>query len=70
MFFKIFWWWHVACRILVCNHEPVPMPPAVEAWSPNPWTSWEVLFERYVHFVSLVNLSNGLIMSASPMTVL
>ena len=27
--------------------EPVPMPAAVEAWSPNPWTSWEVLFELY-----------------------
>ena len=40
MFFKLFWGWQPGI-------EPVPMPAAVEAWSPNPWTSWEVLFELY-----------------------
>ena len=40
--FFIFWWCHTACGILL--HQPgiKPMPPALEAWSLNHWTTKEV----------------------------
>ena len=34
---------HVACRILVPWPATRPVPPEVEAWSPNLWTTREVL---------------------------
>ena len=33
----------MACRILVPQPGMEPMPPALEAWSLNHWTTWEVL---------------------------
>ena len=33
---------HMACGILVLQPGVKPMPPAVEAWSVNPWTTREV----------------------------
>ena len=33
--------WHAGCRILVPWPEIEPVPPAVEAWSPNHWTARE-----------------------------
>ena len=33
---------HMACGILVLQPGVKPMPPAVEAWSFNPWTAREV----------------------------
>ena len=33
---------HMACGILVLQPGVKPMPPAVEAWSFNPWTTREV----------------------------
>ena len=42
--FVLFFFWpqHVACRILVPQPGIEPMPPAMEAWSPNHWTAREV----------------------------
>ena len=34
---------HVACRLLVPWPATRPVPPEVEAWSPNLWTTREVL---------------------------
>ena len=42
-FFFIFWLCHMACRILVPQPGIEPMPPAVEAQSPNCWTAREFL---------------------------
>ena len=35
-----------ACRILVPQPGIEPVPPAVEAWSPNHWTTREVPIQR------------------------
>ena len=35
---------HIACGILVHRPGMEPVPPAVEAWSPNLWTSREVFW--------------------------
>ena len=40
--FFFFWPRHVACEILVPQPEIKPVPPAVEARSPNHWTASEV----------------------------
>ena len=36
-----FWPCHVACGILVPQRGVEPVPPAVEVWSPNYWTTRE-----------------------------
>ena len=40
--FILFWPCHTACGILVPQPGIKPMPPAVEAWSRNHWTTGEV----------------------------
>jgi len=40
-FFSSFWPCHVTCEILLPGWGMEPMPPAVEAWSPNHWTTRE-----------------------------
>ena len=49
-----FWPHHTACDILVPLPETEPVPPAVETWSPNHWTSREVLtmLFRFVHIMA------------------
>ena len=42
LFFFFFWPRHTACGILVPRPGMEPETPAVEAWSPNHWTSREV----------------------------
>ena len=41
LYFIIFWPCHTACGILVPWPGVEPLPPAVEAWSPNHWTTRE-----------------------------
>ena len=41
-FFFFFWLHCVAGRILVLQQRVIPMPPAMEAWSLNHWTTREV----------------------------
>ena len=43
LFFSLFFWpYCVARRILVPSSGVKPVPPAVEAWNPNHWTTREV----------------------------
>ena len=54
--FSFFWLHHVACEILVPWPGVEPMPPAVEARSPNHWTAKEFqeiefLFMWLIHIV-------------------
>ena len=53
--FGFFWLCHMACGILVPRPGIKPMPPAVEAWSPNHWTAREfpstILFWFPISFV-------------------
>ena len=43
LIFKIFWMRRMACGILVTRPGIETVPPAVEARSPNHWTTREVL---------------------------
>ena len=42
LFFFFFWPCHMACKILVPQPGIEPVPPALEAGSPNLWTTREV----------------------------
>ena len=48
LWLKEFFLWPrcVACGILFRRPGIEPVPPAVEAWSPNHWTAREFLVER------------------------
>jgi len=39
----LYFFGHRACGILVPQQGIKPMPPAVEAWTPNHWTTREIL---------------------------
>ena len=39
LFYLFFWLCCMACGILVPRPRIEPVPPAVEAWSPNHWTA-------------------------------
>ena len=41
-FLFIFWPSRTACRVVVPQPGIESMPPEVEGWSPNPWTTREV----------------------------
>ena len=49
LIFILFYFWphHMACRILVPQPGIEPLPPAVEVWSLNHWTTREVLSELF-----------------------
>ena len=47
----IYWGLHCpTCRILVPRPGIKPAPPAVEAWSPNHWTTREFHIYIYIYF--------------------
>ena len=43
----LFWPFHIACRIIVPQLETETLPPAVEAWGLNHWTTMEVPVMNY-----------------------
>ena len=58
-FFCFLFWLHcVACGILVPRPGIVPMPPAVEAQSPNHWTAREFPETQYFFLTNLPKLES------------
>ena len=58
-FLSFFWPHHEACRILAPGPGIEPMPSAVEAWSPNHWTTREVL-RFHMNFRRVFSISENL----------
>ena len=50
----IYWLCHTASGILLSRPGMGPTPPAVEAQSPNHWTTREVPILPFLHTISLI----------------
>ena len=50
VYIYIYWLHHVACTILVPQPGSKSMPPAVEAWILNHWTTREIPIYIFIYF--------------------
>ena len=50
IFLSCFWLRYTACEILVLQLEIKPMPPALETWNLNCWTTREVPSDHFLSF--------------------